>query len=198
VSSPRRRHRFITASSGLLLFACLFLPVAQSCGREVAPYEARAYPPYVIGLLVMALALAGPGPRAVITELWRVLMWIGIACTAMFALVIGIAMPWIAIVALASAIGFAYVIGGDPATDELAAARVVIATALLGIEVLGIVFIFADNLLFGAYVAAAACLGMFVGAIEWRREVLAERSGPEFPSAKVRATGACPNPSPTT
>src|SRR5688500_17437815 len=103
----------------------------------------------------MALVLVGPRARAVITELWRVLMWIGIACTAMFALVLGVAMPWIGVVALASAIGFAYVIGGDPATDELASARVVIATALLGIELLGLWLYVGDDLLYGVYISAA-------------------------------------------
>lgn len=52
----RRRHRRITAPSGLLLFACMFLPAVRSCGASVYPTEMPYFwHPYIYGL---ALAVA--------------------------------------------------------------------------------------------------------------------------------------------
>ena len=51
-----RRHRRVTALSGILLFACLFLPAVDACG-PVMPYQLPpVVPPYVLGL-VFALTM---------------------------------------------------------------------------------------------------------------------------------------------
>lgn len=61
----RRRGRLFAVPSGLLLFVCMFLPIVESCGEPVYPYEVPpACLPYVIGLVVALRALASPAVRA--------------------------------------------------------------------------------------------------------------------------------------
>src|SRR5262252_1376913 len=53
-----RRHRRVTGLSGILLFACLFLPAVDACGA-VQPYELPPLaPPYLYGLVFAMIAVA--------------------------------------------------------------------------------------------------------------------------------------------
>jgi hypothetical protein len=76
-----RRHRRITAPSGLLLFACMFLPAVNSCGTSVYPTDMPYFwHPYVYGL-VLALAsgaLTAHSVRLAVRAV-RALAWLAIA-----------------------------------------------------------------------------------------------------------------------
>ena len=53
-----RRHRRVTALSGILLFACMFLPAIDACG-PVMPYQLPpVVPPYALGLVFALIAIA--------------------------------------------------------------------------------------------------------------------------------------------
>jgi hypothetical protein len=77
----RRRHRRITAPSGLLLFACMFLPAIRSCGTSVYPTEMPYFwHPYVYGLAlcVASFALTAHSVRLAVRTL-RALACIAVA-----------------------------------------------------------------------------------------------------------------------
>src|SRR5687768_8323907 len=66
--APPRRHRVVTAPSGLVLFACLFLPAYRACGETSYAFEYWPFATtYLLGLLVAVLALTrGPRLRAIL------------------------------------------------------------------------------------------------------------------------------------
>lgn len=65
----RDRSRWLTAPSGLLLFACMFMPLFESCGEASYPAQAVAsWPPHLLGALVALLALVG---TPVTMRTWR-------------------------------------------------------------------------------------------------------------------------------
>jgi len=77
----RRRHRRITAPSGLLLFACMFLPAVKSCGTSVYPTEMPYFwHPYVYGLAlgIASFALTAHSVRLAVRTI-RALAYVAIA-----------------------------------------------------------------------------------------------------------------------
>jgi hypothetical protein len=74
----RRRHRWFTAPSGLLLFVCLFLPAVDGCGTPVVPIEMPYFwHPYVYGLAFAVAAFAATARWARTTTIvLRVLAWL--------------------------------------------------------------------------------------------------------------------------
>jgi hypothetical protein len=77
----RRRHRHVTAPSGLLLFVCMFLPAVNSCGASVYPTDMPYFwHPYVYGLVlaVASFALTAHSVRLAVRAL-RTLAWLAIA-----------------------------------------------------------------------------------------------------------------------
>jgi hypothetical protein len=77
----RRRHRRITAPSGLLLFVCMFLPAVNSCGASVYPSEMPYFwHPYLYGLAlaIASFALTARSVRLAVRTM-RVLAWTAVA-----------------------------------------------------------------------------------------------------------------------
>jgi hypothetical protein len=179
---PRRRHRLITAPSGLVLFVCLFLPAVEVCGSPTYPIEVWPLAtPYLLGLLVGILALV-TGPRAVagLVLAVRAVIWVtvvgwtvylvGLAVTerddfvlpGLVWLFVGVSMVWMF---------------GRGRRDEAAAARVTIATAVVCCVWFGL-FCFDPGSLFGIYLSATAAVGLLIGGLEWRREVQRDHPPP--------------------
>lgn len=190
--TAKRRHRLISAPSGLVLFVCLFLPAVKSCDKPVYPLELPpVWPPYVLGLLIAITVLVrGRGLRAMILALRIVLLVTigGIAVLALVVLVEGRAHNLIPFAALAGMVALLLAITRLRGRDELAGARAVIATGVLGITWFGLWTVGdADEVLYGIYVSVAASFGLFLGGIEWRREILRDHEpAPSLPSAVVR------------
>lgn len=102
VPPARQRHRAVTVPSGLVLFACLFLPMVRGCDESIYPTQAAAiaWPlaplillPYGLGLMAVIAAL-GRSPRTG-DELGRarrratVIGGLAVVSVAWFALLVG-------------------------------------------------------------------------------------------------------------
>ncbi|HET7506108.1 MAG TPA: hypothetical protein VFK02_34045 [Kofleriaceae bacterium] len=168
---PGRTHRRVAALSGgvsgIVLFACMFLPAVDSCGQPVRPYEMPPFwPPYLYGLVFALIALAAR-PRA----LQR-----GIAAlrglTALFvagSLVVIAIVPEIGIVELALALALALILGVSRTTAPRAAiAGIVVASvsaAWFG------VWAGTEEACYGVYFSLASSLGLLAGSLVWLREL---------------------------
>jgi hypothetical protein len=85
----RRRHRRITAPSGLLLFVCMFLPAVNSCGASVYPMDMPYFwHPYLFGgaLAIASFAVTVRSIRLAVRTL-RTMAWLAVAGGAALLLV---------------------------------------------------------------------------------------------------------------
>jgi hypothetical protein len=171
-----RRHRRVTALSGVLLFACLFLPAVDACG-PVIPYELPPVaPPYVFGL-VFALIAISQTPRALrrgIAVLRVVSVLVAVAGLVVMAILPEVGIPELGFgVALLAIIGLSR-------TSEARIAAAAIAVAAVSMPWFAL-WCLDDSALCGAYLSLAGSAGLFVGGVLWLRE-LAERPGVAAPA----------------
>lgn len=175
-----RRHRRVTALSGILLFACMFLPAVDACG-PVLPYELPpVLPPYVLGLVFALIAIAQTerGLRGGIVALRAVS-----AITAAAGVVVIPIVPEVGVPELAVGAVLLGVIGlWQTREPRVAAAAIVVAavsTLWFGLWCLD------DGALIGVHLSLASSAGLLVGAVMWQRE-LADRPPVDVPPAVVR------------
>lgn len=165
-----RRHRRVTGLSGILLFACMFLPAIDACGT-VHPYELPPLaPPYLFGL-VFALIAMSRTPRALAH---------GIVALRALSLLTGFAGMMVGVVALQVGIpemvlaAAVFVILGAPHRGEARIALAAIAVAAVSMLWFA-VWCFDDGALVGVYLSLASAGGLLAGAVLWRRELAARR-----------------------
>jgi hypothetical protein len=188
---PRvRRHRRVTALSGILLFACMFLPAVDACG-PVLPYQLPpVVPPYVLGLVfaLTAIAQTERGLRGGIVALRAVS-----AITAAAGVVMTPVVPELGIPELAVGAVLLLIIGLWRTTESrVAAAAIVVAAAStlwFGLWCLGLWCL--DGAAIGVYLSLASSAGLLVGAVLWWRE-LADRSPVDLPAAVARCRDPVP------
>lgn len=175
-----RRHRRVTALSGILLFACLFLPAVDACG-PVMPYQLPpVVPPYVFGLVfaLIAIAQTDRGLRRGIVALRAVS-----AITAAAGVVVMPVVPEIGIPELILGVGLLLVIGLWR-TSERRVAAAAIASAAVSALWFGL-WCFDDGALIGVYLSVVSSAGLLLGAVMWRGE-LADRPPVDVPPAVAR------------
>lgn len=180
----RRRHRRVTALSGILLFACMFLPAVDACG-PVMPYELPpVVPPYVLGLVLALIAIAQTerGLRCGIVALRAVS-----AITAAAGVVLIPIVPEVGVPELALGVVLLLVIGlWRTSESRVAATALVVAAASalwFGLWCLGLWCL--DGAAVGVYLSLASSAGLLVGAVMWRGE-LADRAQVDVPPAVAR------------
>jgi hypothetical protein len=175
-----RRHRRVTGLSGILLFACLFLPAIDACGA-VEPYELPPLaPPYLYGLVFALIALSRT-PRGLargIVALRALAVLVMISGVLIAAIVPELGVPEIAVgIALLLIIGLA-----RTSEPRIAASAIAIA----GISILWFaLWCFDDSALVGVYLSLASASGLALGGILWWRE-LAVRPAIDMPAAVAR------------
>ena len=183
-----RRHRLITAPSGVVLFACLFLPAVEVCGSPAYPFEAwPVAAPYLLGLVVAILALVrGARARSGLVLAARLLVWVTVVGWTIY--LVGVAasrrgevVPGLVWCAVAGVILWMFGVGRR---DEAAAARTTIATAVVCSVFFGVLCV--TSPLYGVYVSCAATVGILVGGLEWRRELLRDQPARSVPGARIR------------
>jgi hypothetical protein len=175
-----RRHRRVTALSGILLFACMFLPAVDACG-PVMPYELPpVLPPYVLGLVfaLIAIAQTARGLRRGIVALRAVSVLAAVAGVVVIPIV-----PAVGIPELGLGVVLLLVLGLWRTTEpRIAAAAAVVAavsTLWFGLWCLG------DGALIGVHLSLASSAGLLLGAVMWRLE-LADRPPVDVPPAVAR------------
>jgi len=170
ISSSGRRHRPITGTSGLLLFACMFLPAIRGCGAApVIPLEVPPFlPPYLYGLAFAFVALARS--RAGLVAGTLALRILG-SLVAFAGFVVFLVAPGIGIVELTIGTVLLFAIGLQGASEvRLAATALVIgATSTVWFAMWSA----ADEALVGVYLALGSSLGLFLGGAVWLLEVWA-------------------------
>ncbi|HEY0478004.1 MAG TPA: hypothetical protein VGD37_10795 [Kofleriaceae bacterium] len=179
-----RRHRRVTALSGILLFACMFLPAVQACGQPLTPYEVPPLaPPYVFGLVfaLVAIARTSRGVWYAVFALHVLVMLVVVMSVAMIPIVpeLGILELIIGVVLL--------LLFGLSGTTEPRVAVAAIVVALVSMLWFGLLAA-ADDALIGVYLSLASSAGLLLGAVLWLRE-LSVRSAVEVPAAVARRRG---------
>lgn len=176
--SRARRHRTLTGMSGILLFACMFLPAIKGCNHPVMPYEVPPLlPPYVYGLVFALFAMSGSSRGLAFgVAALRVMAVLVVAASVVLVVVVP------AVGALALMIGTVLlVIVGLSGTTEARIAGTGIAVGLISMIWFGFWSVTPDALL-GVYLSLASSVGLFVGSLEWLRELIC-RSGVDMPRA---------------
>ncbi|MGE5185859.1 MAG: hypothetical protein ACM31C_27570 [Acidobacteriota bacterium] len=161
----RRRHRRLTAPSGLLLFLCVFLPLVRGCDDRtpIYPVELPMFlPPYIFGLAFAgaAMAVTARGLRRAIGVV-RALAVVSLAASALiFAM-----RPLLGIAAvIASALMLAAIGWNGQSERRLAAGAVLLGVA--GTLWFGLCSTSADALS-GVYAALVASIGLLAGGLVW-------------------------------
>jgi hypothetical protein len=184
---PARRHRSLTGLSGILLFACMFLPAIEGCNRPVIPYEVPPLlPPYLYGLVFALIAMAwSPGrlPYGVIAL--RVLAVLVVAASVVLVVILPPAG------ALELLLGTVLLLIVGPGTSERRIAGTGLAVGLTSMLWFGFWSATPDALL-GVYLSFASSIGLLVGSLAWLRE-LTRRPAVEMPRAvAARRVGRTP------
>jgi hypothetical protein len=186
VHPQRRRHRAITAPSGLVLFVCLFLPAYRVCGSPAYPFELWPLAtPYLLGGLVAVMALIGrPNEPHRLAAGIRALIWTTVIGWALYLLGLAATEGEVIPVLIWAPVGTVILGLYGRGHDERAAARTTIATAIVCAVWFGL-FCFDPSALAGIYLSAGAAVAMLVGGLEWRREVLRD-AAQRIPDARAR------------
>jgi hypothetical protein len=164
----RRRHRRLTAPSGLLLFVCMFLPLVRGCDAHtpIYPLELPMFlPPYLYGLAFAAAATAVTvrGMRRAVGVV-RALSIVSFAGAALIFLV----RPMLGMLAIAATALMLGIIGWRRCSERRVAAAVMLLGAT-GTLWFGLCATSADALV-GVYVALAASCGLLAGGLVWLLE----------------------------
>ncbi|MCE9577757.1 MAG: hypothetical protein K8W52_31780 [Deltaproteobacteria bacterium] len=181
---PRRSRRLFALPSGIVLVVAIFLPVVKVCGDPAYPIQVPfVWGPYVLGGLVIAMALAGTarGLRGLVITAQAIvaLQWGGFGL-AMFQDVSGA--PW-GLLLLAAVVAFWY--GTRRGDREQGAANAVIGIGLVCLPWFAL-FAFDKDGMWGAWVSLGAALAVIGSGLEWRRELRLARTEP-VPTARVVA-----------
>ncbi|HEU4733651.1 MAG TPA: hypothetical protein VFT22_37410 [Kofleriaceae bacterium] len=165
---PARRYRRTTRLSGLsgiVLFACMFLPAVDACGQPVMPYEMPPFwPPYLYGLAFALIALAARprGLRRGIVTL-RVLT-VGFVIGSVLVIPI---VPEVGIAELAIALALLMIVGVSRTTERRVATAAIVVGAASTLWFA--VWAFTEEARYGVYLSLAGGCGLLAGSLVWLR-----------------------------
>jgi hypothetical protein len=172
-----RRHRSLTGLSGILLFACMFLPAIKGCHHPVMPYEIPPLtPPYVYGLVFALLAMSSSRGLSCGVVMLRVMAVLVVVASVVLVVVVP------AVGALELMLGTVLlVIVGLSGSTEARIAGSGVAVGLISMIWFGFWSVTPGALL-GVYLSLASSVGLFAGSLAWLRELVC-RSAVDMPRA---------------
>lgn len=161
-----RRHRRITGPSGVLLFACLFLPAVKGCNEAVYPMSMPMFwHPYIYGA-VLALGTATATVRHLHYTVLalRILAWLTVIGSAFLIMFAG----GIAVVELIVGVLLLGAIGKRGCSER----RVAVTTIAIGaVSLLWFgLWVVTPDAMVGVYVSALASVGLLGGGLVWLAE----------------------------
>lgn len=163
-----RVHRRLCGLSGILLFACMFLPAVRGCHGPLTPLQVPPFlPPYLYGLVFALIAMSrtsrGLSYGAIALRVLAGLVVLG-------STVLVVIVPPIGIVELIAGIILLATVGlSQPTETRVAATGIVIG--LVSIVWFGIWSVGADALI-GVYLSLASSIGLFAGCLAWLRALV--------------------------
>lgn len=162
-----RQARPLVGVSGLVLFACMFLPAVRGCDAPMTPLEVPPFlPPYLYGGVFALLAV------------WRTARGLGIGVTLLRALSLIVVMGSILVIVLAPPIGVVeltlgcvlLVIVGLVGRSEARVAVMGIAVGVISVVWFGF-WTTTPEALIGVHLALASSLGLLAGCLGWLRDL---------------------------
>jgi hypothetical protein len=177
-----RRHRRLTGLSGMLLFACMFLPAVQG-GEPVTPLEAPpALLPYLYGLVFALIAMSRTS-RGLAFGVIALRVLAGLFVIGSVVLVVLV--PPAGIIELILGTVLLVTVGLSNTTEpRVAVTGIVISFA--SIVWFGFLSVTLDALI-GVYLSLASSIGLFAGCLDWLRELVVAPAV-EVPRAVAAAT----------
>jgi hypothetical protein len=163
-----RIHRRLTGLSGILLFACMFLPAVRGCHEPVTPLQVPPFlPPYLYGLVFALIVMSRRSrglPYGVIAL--RVLA----ALVVLGSVVLVVIVPLVGIIELVIGAVLMVTVGLSHTTE----ARVAVTGVAIGLFSMiwfGI-WSLSDDALIGVYLSLASSAGLFAGCLAWLRALV--------------------------
>lgn len=163
-----RRRRPLVGLSGLLLFACMFLPAVRGCDAPVVPLQMPPFlPPYLYGGVLALLAM------------WRSARGLGTGMALLRGLSMIVVIGSVLVMVLAPPIGTVELLLGGAllaiiglfGTSETRVATTGVAVAVICIVWFGFWTLTPDALI-GVHLSLVASFGLLAGSLAWLRELL--------------------------
>lgn len=165
-SSRALRHRRLTGLSGILLFACMFLPAVKGCHEPVIPYQVPPLlPPYLYGLVFALLAMA-PTPRGL--QRARVALRVLGTLVVFASIVLLVVAPPVGVIEL--------LIGTVLLVTVLSTGAIEPHIAACGVEIAVVSVLWfgawsvTEDALLGVTLSLVSSVGLLVGCLAWLRE----------------------------
>ena len=177
----RRTHRPFTSISGLVLFACLFLPAVKACGSPTYPYEIPAFtPPYAFGLAFALIALARTR-RGLALGILGMRIVLGVLFLGGVVMVTEVAAIGFALIGIA--LVFFGILVGRTLPERRIAILCVVANCLWAVWF--VLWCTDKGAMVGVYAGLLASLALVVSGVVWLGDIALSLARPDLPSARV-------------
>jgi hypothetical protein len=162
-----RRRRPLIGLSGILLFACMFLPAVEGCDAPVFPHEVPPFlPPYLYGAVFAGIALSRAARGL---ELGALALRALSAIMAIGSVVLLVLVPPVGVVEIALGGALLAIVGLAGATEARVAATGT-AVGAAGVLWFG-AWASSPHALLGVQLSLIGSVGLAAGSFGWLREV---------------------------
>lgn len=171
----------LTGTSGLLLFACMFMPAVEGCNQPVVPLDMPPFwAPYLYGLVFAFAALVRTG-RGLVGATWALRALAVLVTLAGFAF--AFVAPPIGIFLICFGSILVTTIGWHGVSERRLAATAIVVAATSSLWFL--LWTMTPAALLGVKLSLGSALGMFAGSVQWLADTRWPARPPRVPPAIV-------------